>query len=283
VTSVCKYKNQLTEPKTVHLLSNKFILSEMSTITIMRFKIAVLLTTVFITSASPAVAKSDYDSAYQQYAKSKNYWLGPCLNESIYTVGNSPCDYSSPRSDVWYQPATTDVTTDIGFNQSDRSCAKGNTKFFEIAGTGLGKGGIVSHLWSYGLDGDVIDQVVSEYWVKSSRNGSSTKWVKATNALKIFPLAPSDPCSFLTSIADKPPRLFGWPIPKTAGNYKVEIAWFSRARWRCSVYDPNGCSWNKSEFIPHFTINVNVSKNSVKIGKIICALPDRTKACVVSE
>lgn len=261
----------------------------------MRFKIAVSLTMVLITSASPAFAQSYYEStydfSYQQYAKSKNYWLAPCMNDSILLSNNSPCDSSSSPSDVWYQPATTDISAEIIFRPSWTSrCAKGSTNqtavqanFLEISANGLGKGGIVSPLWSGGLDGVAIDAVISEYWVKSSRNGSSSKWIKATNALKIFPLAPGDPCSSLTDYFPKPPRLFGWPIPKVTGNYKVEISFFARARWRCSVYDPNGCSWNKSEFIPHFTINVNVSKNSVKIGKIICALPDRTKACVVSE
>lgn len=255
----------------------------MANITTVRFKIAVLFTIVFITSAHPAFAKSNYDTAYQQNAKSKNYWLGPCLNDSIYSSNNSPCDYSSSPSDVWYQPATTGVTAEISYSGSGSSCAKGSTNFFEISGIGSGKGGIVSNLWSYGLDGDIIDEVVAEYWVKSSRNGRSGKWIQATKALRIFPRAPGDPCSFLTSLDEKPPRLFGWPIPKAVGKYKVEISWFSRARWRCSVYDPNGCSWNKSEFIPHFTVNVNVSKNSVKIGKITCALLDRTKACSVSE
>ena len=255
-----------------------------------RYKFAFLLAMIVMASANPAFAESDYDSSYKQFAISNNYWLAPCLNDSIYTSNGSPCDSSSLPSDIWYQPATTDVKAEIRFKPNGSGCTQGitgqyalQTNFFAKSAYKLGLGGIVSPLWSYGLDGDIIDEVVSEYWVKTSRNGSSSKWIKATKALNLYPLAPRDPCSGMASYFDKPPRLFAWPIPKAAGNYKVEISWFSRARWRCSVYDPNGCSWNKSEFLPHFTVNAIVTKNSVKIGKMICDLPDRSRSCQVTE
>jgi hypothetical protein len=254
-----------------------------------RYKFAFLIAVVVMASANPAFAESDYDSSYKQFAISNNYWLAPCLNDSLFASNDSLCDTSSLPSDIWYQPATTDVTAEIYFKPNG-ICTKGSTEqtavqtnFFAKSAYKLGKGGIVSPFWSYGFTGDLIDDVVSEYWVKTSRNGSSSKWIKATKSLKLYPLAPRDPCSGISSYFDKPPRLFAWPIPKLAGNYKVEISWFSRARWRCSVYDPNGCSWKKSEFLPHFTVTVIVAKNSVKIGKMICDLPERSRSCQVSE
>ena len=256
----------------------------------MRIKIAFLVATLFLANANPAFAASDYDSSYKQYAKSNNFWFAPCMDDSNWlSINYSPCDSSVLPSNIWYQPATTDTMVDIGFKPESSRCAKDSSglhtsqvKFSKVTGNGSGKGGIVSPLWSYQIsDPDILEAVVSEYWVKTSKNGSSAKWIPATKALKIFPLSQQNPC-LANQYNDKSPQLFGWPIPKTTGKYKVDISVFSRARWRCSVYDPNVCSWNKSEFIPFFTLNVIVAKDSVKIGKVNCVLPDTTRSCQVA-